>query len=405
MRTLLPLLLFACSAPKNKANARDSADSGDPILVTPDTTDAPIPNLPPDLQDRFEAGQAAFKATQSESMGLGPTYVRAACGGCHARDGRGAGLVKRMVRMLGDQPHPDQSTLPYGSLERLLFAGGATQGVLAPNDDQHRVTVRQPTPLWGRGYMEAIPEQALRDEQARQAEEGRVSGKLQQVCWEYPLPSDRLANAQPGVCGIPGRFGLKAKAASVDAFTAEAFRADMSITSEFIPYELPNPDGLTDDLRPGVDLPAGQLSLIADYVRLIDLPAREAPSPEGIALFEQVGCDTCHKPSWDTDPDWELEPLSGRSVEIYSDLLLHDMGASFDDGIVESIAQPSEWRTAPLIGLAILPSYMHDSRAASLEEAILAHGDPTSEALFATQSFQGLTLDEQRVLLDFLETL
>jgi uncharacterized integral membrane protein (TIGR00698 family) len=84
----------------------------------------------------------------------------------------------------------------------------------------------------------------------------------------------------------------------------------------------------------------------------------------GGRLFWSVGCAKCHVPA-----------LRGRSGEVtlYSDLLLHDMGPALDDKIVQGNAIGSEWRTTPLIGLHMRQRYLHDGRAATLRDAILAH--------------------------------
>lgn len=40
-------------------------------------------------------------------------------------------------------------------------------------------------------------------------------------------------------------------------------------------------------------------------------------------------------------------------VTLYSDLLLHDMGAALDDKILQGTATGAEWRTAPLVSLRL----------------------------------------------------
>ena len=77
-----------------------------------------------------------------------------------------------------------------------------------------------------------------------------------------------------------------------------------------------------------------------------------------------IGCTDCHKA--------DVGPAKG----IYSDLLLHRMGQTlvgggtygdlppnlpdFDEG---GAPQSSEWRTAPLWGVADSAPYLHDGRA------------------------------------------
>jgi CxxC motif-containing protein (DUF1111 family) len=63
---------------------------------------------------------------------------------------------------------------------------------------------------------------------------------------------------------------------------------------------------------------------------------------------------------------------------------------------------PGEWRTAPLWGVADSAPYLHDGRAATLEEAIAAHG---GEAAGAARRFQELSQPLRTALITFLKTL
>lgn len=86
---------------------------------------------------------------------------------------------------------------------------------------------------------------------------------------------------------------------------------------------------------------------------------------QGARLFNAVGCAKCHVPS--------LLGVHGE-VRLYSDLLLHDMGADLDDKIVQGDAGATDGRTTPLLGVGSHPRYLHDGRAATLRDAVLAHG-------------------------------
>jgi len=123
------------------------------------------------------------------------------------------------------------------------------------------------------------------------------------------------------------------------------------------------------------------------------------------ALFEVARCGVCHVPSFTTDPKFPLRALAGVKAEVYTDLLLHDMGEAMSDGLNEESAGPREFRTAPLIGLRFLPSLLHDGRAKSVREAIAAHGAPDSEARGSAAAFSKLSELEQGELLRFVESL
>ena len=93
-------------------------------------------------------------------------------------------------------------------------------------------------------------------------------------------------------------------------------------------------------------------------------------------LFRSVGCAGCHTPTLFTGPN-AVFALRFRAVNAYSDFLLHDMGPELSD-ICLNQAAPEEFRTEPLMGLRFKTEFLHDSRAASIDEAIRLHGGEAS---------------------------
>jgi len=356
--------------------------------VKVDRPGLPLARLNADELDRFKRGDALFEATIRESDGLGPLYVRDACSACHAGDGRGPGLVTKAV------PVDAASTvatglLPFGPTERPYMSAGAKVPLLAPRDAALRVVSRLPPAVFGRGYLEAIADVEIeRLAELAQRRRGSARGRL-----------NRLKD------GRIGRFGIKARLATLRDFAAEALNGDMGVTSPLRPEEPAGPEGLRDDDKPGVDFSLEQVELLGDYVRTLQIPERRASEASGRALFESAQCGHCHVPSLTTSPDYPVKALSGVKAEVYTDLLLHDMGASLADGVTEDGAGPREFRTAPLIGLRFLPRLLHDGRAASVEAAILAHGGSDSEALDSLTHFRALAPSERSALLEFVELL
>jgi CxxC motif-containing protein (DUF1111 family) len=110
-------------------------------------------------------------------------------------------------------------------------------------------------------------------------------------------------------------------------------------------------------------------------------------------------------PSFTTSKSYAVAALAGIKVDVYTDLLLHDMGAGLADGLTEGSAGPREFRTAPLIGLRFLPSLLHDGRAKTVEEAILAHDGEDSEARDSIARFRALPANERTELVKFVEAL
>jgi cytochrome c peroxidase len=209
----------------------------------------------------------------------------------------------------------------------------------------------------------------------------------------------------------------------------------------------------------GLDMRQSEVLLLASYVASLASPVERAQNEHsasdllaGEKLFYAVGCASCHVA--------DIHPVRG----LFSDLLLHDMGPELEDpspapvgglqiamipavkfsidnprsvtsgrGSYEMSAQstpvalriprptvpcfprgehdsqqPSwdtlqrEWRTPPLWGVADTSPYMHDGRAATLEEAIQWHG---GEATPAKVRYKTLTDEEKWKVIAFLLSL
>jgi CxxC motif-containing protein (DUF1111 family) len=97
--------------------------------------------------------------------------------------------------------------------------------------------------------------------------------------------------------------------------------------------------------------------------------------------------------------------LSNRTVNLYSDLLVHHMGRALDDGITQGQAGPDEFRTAPLWGVGQRIFFLHDGRTTSLVEAIEAHRSRGSEANEVIERFNKLSDSEQQDVINFLRSL
>jgi CxxC motif-containing protein (DUF1111 family) len=72
------------------------------------------------------------------------------------------------------------------------------------------------------------------------------------------------------------------------------------------------------------------------------------------------------------------------------------------DNVVQGSADGTDWRTTPLWGIGSRRRFLHDGRAKTVRDAILAHG---GEAAVAADRFRQLSTGSQGALLDFLSTL
>jgi CxxC motif-containing protein (DUF1111 family) len=101
-----------------------------------------------------------------------------------------------------------------------------------------------------------------------------------------------------------------------------------------------------------------------------------------------------------TGPNSSVTALSDKPVNLFSDLLLHDIGTG--DGIEQGRATRNDFRTAPLWGLSRRDRFMHDAKSNKYEDAIRRHG---GEAINARNGFVGLPQSDYDALLAFLDSL
>lgn len=419
----------------------------------------------------FKLGNAMFRkfwvsspASTTSSDGLGPLYNARSCQTCHLKDGRGHPPVANwpednavsMLMRLSIPPQSDAdrellasgraNVIPEptygGQLQDLAVAGHAGEGRLHITYDEQTVmladgevvSLRKPTytitdlgygplhpdtmisprvaqPMIGLGLLEAIPEaDILANEDPDDRDGDGISGRANRV---WSLEHDRL---------MLGRFGWKAGSPTVLQQTAEAAAGDMGLGSVMIPLPagdcterqptcLDAPHG-GSERAPGQEFKTQLLKLTAFYARNLAVPSRRNPEdPEvlaGKAIFHDIGCASCHRPSFSTGAETPDEHLANQRIWPYTDLLLHDMGEGLADGRPEGRANGREWRTAPLwgIGLTEVVSghtyFLHDGRARSLTEAILWHG---GEAQAARDAFAALQRSDRDKLIAFLNSL
>ncbi len=385
-------IVLVCALGATLAACADDPSAPSYVLRSDDRPGQPIGQLTEAQQLQFDRGDGVFSQVFREQQGLGPLFVRPACANCHEGDGKGPGIVRRMALVEADgfTPARDQSPLRFGSMVREQFVTPATQGwVPFEGNSALRVSQRFGPAVFARGWMEAVDAREIERVAAEQAASGgAVHGRVA-----------RLAE------GRIGRFGLKATVATLLDFTANAFQGDMGLTSPMRPMELANPDGLTDDAHPGVDLTMEQVEDTAAYVRTLAAPVRTGLDPRGAALFARVGCASCHTPSMATTADFPLRAMANTRAEVFTDLLLHDMGEGLADGVTDGPAGPRDWRTAPLVGVRFLRNFLHDGRVRTLDAAIRAHRSNGSEASPSVDAYTALSAADQTLLLDYVRAL
>ncbi len=412
---LLVIAAAACSVKSDPARGVDDdagvVEAGAPPLGS---SDQPIANLTPDQLARFNEGDRLFNLSYRVPDGLGPLYIRTGCSSCHAEVARGPGLVQKMAVVLGDgfTPAPDQSKLKFGlTVVPLVVAPAMTPIVPPAGDSSVKVTIRIGPPVMGHGYMEAVADSEIeRIALTQTSMGGLIRGRINRVTYgSEKNPDTSFHQHFKGETNVIGRFGLKARNATLDDFIAGALLGDIGITSPLRPVENPNPDGITDDAKPGVDATIDTVNTVSFYVRTLAIPERTGLTQEGVDLFAQTGCATCHVPTLKTRADYPIAQLAGIDAPVFTDFLIHDMGTDLADGVpagtIDYEASSRDWRTGALIGLRFSKTYMHDGRAKNIDEAILLHGGPGSEAAPCIEQYKRLLPESRNALIHYVEAL
>lgn len=369
-----------------------------------DVFDAPVEGLTAAELSAFVRGDAEFARPFSPNGGLGPIFNDVSCAACHSGDGRGQ--LRNALLRIGDQSNDFERAIGGPQIQTKAIPGATPEDIPANKP----VSVRLPPPVFGAGLIEAIPEAAiLANVDSLDANGDGISGRPNWVTAASFVPA-----TEPGSGTAPrlGRFGRKAQNAVLLQQVVEAYLQDMGITSPFLPLENRNPMMGTPvealDRAPDPEVLESTVHAVTFYVRALAPPASGEDTErriEGRKLFTQIQCARCHVPEFQTGPS-SVAALSNRKVQLYSDLLLHDMGDALADNRPDGQASGREWRTTPLWGLRLMRNFLnghalllHDGRAKTIEEAILLHG---GEALAARNGFVALTQAQKAALLDFV---
>jgi CxxC motif-containing protein (DUF1111 family) len=380
------------------------AGCSDLFTVSPDpgdVFDGPMDGLTQAELAAFIRGDEEFGRRFAPATGLGPIFNDVSCAACHSGDGRG-----RPGNALTRIGSPDNDM--YRSLGGPQIQTRAIPGALAEAIPVGiPISLRLPPPVFGAGLIEAIADtEILQHADPDDADGDGISGRPN---WVQPPPWVPATEPGSGPALRIGRFGRKAQTSSILQQTVEAYLQDMGITSDFLPDENRNPMAShphdAADRVADPEIPASTVLAVVNYLRLLAPPAPGRDNIAGQNAFHTIGCASCHVPELRTALS-SSPTLRNRSVGLYSDLLLHDMGDGLADHRPDGQASGREWRTAPLWGLRLIRKFLngeafllHDGRARSIEEAILLHG---GEAQRSRDLFNALNAADRAALLDFV---
>ena len=380
--------------------------------------------------DAFNKGLDTFGEEEDVQGGLGPRFNADSCAACHAQPATGGTspalnpLIAIATKSGANNSIPPFITLngpvrearfkfnPDGSrdggVHDLFVITGRFDAPGCPIQQpdfataiaENNIIFRIPTPTFGAGLIEAIPDRTiLANKNANQAQKQAlgISGH-----------ENRSGND-----GTITRFGWKAQNKSLTIFTGEAYNVEQGVTNLLFPNEREDDPQCVftgtpeDHTHFDAATPLDALSDVdhfVDFMRFSAPPTPATDSGNGRQLFEQVGCASCHTPTLHTGVS-SVAALSNQDVNLFSDLLVHHMGTGLADDVVQGGAGPDEFRTAPLWGAGQRIFFLHDGRTSDIYVAIQAHKSDGSEANKVINNFNKLSLSDQQAILNFLRSL
>jgi CxxC motif-containing protein (DUF1111 family) len=478
MRSRMPLLAgtvtILCLFPRFALAQTDPGPRAGPA-----NAGGPLANLPADRVALFNATRTTFQEIDSVSggiageigVGLGPSFNANSCVSCHAQPDAG-----------GSSPHPTlgqikvvNPQIAFATLDRKPGLGQAVPSFILPdgpvrearfilnpdgsNDggvhglytiagridapdacvqaqpdfaralSTGNIIFRIPTPTFGLGLVESIPDAAL---------QANLDGTAQ-------ARANRGIGGRFNTSGNDGtitRFGWKAQNKSLLVFAGEAYNVEQGVSNDLFPNERgsaacmgnPTPEDTLDAHAGTADTPALSSDTLdfAVFMRLLapPTPATHTDSElHGQQVFNSIGCTLCHSATLNSGAS-AVPGQSNLEIHPYSDFAIHHMGPGLADYVGQGAAGADEFRSAPLWGVGQRIFFLHDGRAGpgngGLMAAIKAHDsvDSTSseclihtrklradgvacvsEAGGVTRQFLFLKKQDQQDVLNFLRSL
>jgi CxxC motif-containing protein (DUF1111 family) len=395
----------------------------------------PMPGLSYSQAAFFNDGQQRFLEVEGVVKdGLGPRFNSNSCASCHIYPGVGGSSPKANPQTAFANNHntlppfiaatgpirearfilkPDGT--PDGGVHSLFTimgqpgTPGSCQLTQENFSNSSNIGLRIPTPTFGLGLVEAIPDATLTANLAANAP------------FKALLGIHGRFNSS-GNDGTITRFGWKAQNKSIQIFAGEAYSVEMGVSNMLFPNKRDDtpgcaPAGGLDDTF-NLDSTGYEqyddVTAFAAFMRFLAPPTPAAAtlvSTYGSILFNNIGCAYCHTPSLVTGTSAFGAAFSNKTIAPYSDFALHRMGPGLADRISQGVAQGDEFRTAPLWGLGQRLYFLHDGRASDLAAAINAHSSlgngsfVSSEANLSVLLYNGLLPTDKQALMVFLRSL
>ncbi len=430
--------------------ASDDAQTTDaPVAAAQQAATAigdPLPGTDPTA---FAAAKANFAQEEGIADGLGPVFNEKACGNCHGLPTVG-GSGNQIERRYGSVKNGvffayDQAPENEGGTLRQLFSNGtytfngktcAVPVETEPADANIHNVGRRSLPLFGLGLVDAMPDGFF--DLLVALEPASTRGTVLRRVSDFPDSRDPAQGI--GIKRVQ-RFGIKDQQTNLVSFAGDAYLNEMGISTQscfkgtaitaFATDNQPNnaavdascnggdlapqqPDGsFTDDAvgscAGGLDQVQEDMENFRTFMEHLAPPPQDLSDPIGFAagavVFLAVGCANCHTALPFVTPPTPFNGVPGNFVFFpFSDFAVHDMG-SLGDGIGntgDSVATTRQMRTAPLWGARFNTQFLHDGRAKTVRDAILAHD---GQGLAARNTFAALDSTSQALLIEFVNSI
>src|SRR5260221_279968 len=327
-----------------------SVDPG--VRGGPPSAGGALPGLTSDEAQFFQDGLTRFQdvavVTGGDNNGLGPRFNSNQCSSCHLQPAVGGTSPAANPLIAVAKLNGAKNTLPWfitnngpirearfkrnpngtpdGGVHDLFVITGRTDAagcnIAQPNfrpagnpitgqAGNRNIIFRIPTPVFGAGLIEAIPDSAILANMQSNASEKSALGISGHANAHLSGNVNRSAND-----GTITRFGWKAQNKSLLMFAGEAYNVEMGITNQLFPQERDETPGClfnatAEDTLNFTPTPAttgssntaviSDIEAFANFMRMLAPPAPATPSSEkGGATFARIGCVHCHTPSFTT---------------------------------------------------------------------------------------------------------
>src|ERR1700686_4344866 len=313
----------------------------------------PLQGLTADETAFFLDGQARFAeievVNKGANNGLGPRFNSNQCFSCHSQPSMGgtspaANPLPAVAALDGAKNAVAWFIVPNGPIREARFkvSNGNADGEvhdlfvitgradapgcniaqfdflpagnpLTGQGGNRNIIFRIPTPVFGAGLTEGIPDSAILANMQANASAKAELGIHGHANAHLSGNVNLSAND-----GTITRFGWKAQNKSLLMFAGEAYNVEMGISNQLFPQERDETPGCTFNATPEDTLNftttstptsnAGtavlsDIEAFADFMRMLAPPTPAPDTPptvNGRAIFAKIGCVQCHTPSFTT---------------------------------------------------------------------------------------------------------